>query len=51
MTRAYEKDIEEVRRALIGEMSEMVQGDPDAMNLLEGISQKAAQKVVENADG
>lgn len=51
MARAYEKDVEEVRRALLAEMSEQVQSNPELMEQLEAASMAAAQKVVEEHDG
>lgn len=51
MAKSYEKDVEEARRALIAEMAELLQGDPEATALLEELSRKAAQRVTEAADG
>lgn len=50
MVRAYAKDVEEIRRALLAELSEQVQNNPELVAQLEAASMDAAQKVVENVE-
>lgn len=51
MMKAYAKDVEAIRKDLLREMAEEVQGNPELMEQLESASQAAAQRVVESADG
>ena len=50
MVRAYAKDVEQIRQAMLAELSEQVQGNPELVAQLEAASMVAAQKVVEDAD-
>lgn len=50
MVRAYAKDVEQIRQAMLAELSEQVQGNPELVAQLEAASMVAAQKVVEEAD-
>lgn len=50
MVRAYAKDVEEIRRALMAELTAQVQGNPELLAQLEAASQAAADKVVEASE-
>lgn len=51
MLKAYEKDVEQIRQAMMAELREQVQNNPELVEQLEAASQAAAQKVVEASDG
>lgn len=50
MVRAYAKDVEEIRRSLMAELTAQVQGNPELLAQLEAASQAAADKVVEASE-
>ncbi len=50
MVRVYAKDVEEIRRALMAELTAQVQGNPELIAQLEAASQAAADKVVEASE-
>lgn len=50
MVRAYAKDVETVRRALMAELTEQVRHNPELMKQLEEASLTAAEKVVEASE-
>ena len=50
MVRAYAKDVEEIRRALMAELTAQVQGNPELLAQLEAASAAAADKVVEQSE-
>lgn len=50
MVRAYAKDVETVRRALMAELTEQVRHNPELMRQLEAASMAAAEKVVEASE-
>lgn len=47
MVRAYAKDVEQIRAAMMAELAEQVQHNPELVAQLEKASQVAAEKVVE----
>ena len=50
MVRAYAKDVETVRRALMAELTEQVRHNPELLKQLEEASLTAAEKVVEASE-
>ena len=50
MVRAYAKDVETVRRALMAELTEQVRHNPELLGQLEKASLTAAEKVVEASE-
>ena len=50
MVRAYAKDVETVRRALMAERTEQVRHNPELLGQLEKASLTAAEKVVEASE-
>lgn len=51
MLREHERDLEEARRALLGEMAGLLGEEPEAMRVLEAASRKAARRLAGGADG